>query len=158
VAVTLPDVSEFQSPATGNANAFIDWIGPNLNDGEIGANGTNWSGCGFVDTSIYQGTLASLTSLGSHPPARMSAPEIEEEEVMQIQNDKKFGAVSFVGGQFTWIAFFCDPGGEVAGRGRQQKPGPGAARAGLRLVTLGGIELPSGSYYNPSTALGARDP
>ena len=31
---------------------------------------------------------------------------------MQIQNDKKFGAVSFAGGQFKWISFFCDPGGE----------------------------------------------
>jgi hypothetical protein len=31
---------------------------------------------------------------------------------MQIQNDKKFGAVSFGGGQYKWIAFFCDPGGE----------------------------------------------
>ena len=31
---------------------------------------------------------------------------------MQIQNDKKFGAVSFARGQYNWIAFFCDPGGE----------------------------------------------
>jgi hypothetical protein len=31
---------------------------------------------------------------------------------MQIQNDSKFGAVSFAGGQFTYISFFCDPGGE----------------------------------------------
>ena len=31
---------------------------------------------------------------------------------MQIQNDKRYGAVSFAQGQFTWIAFFCDPGGE----------------------------------------------
>jgi len=31
---------------------------------------------------------------------------------MQIQNDKKFGAVSFGRGQYAWIAFFCDPGGE----------------------------------------------
>jgi len=31
---------------------------------------------------------------------------------MQIQNDKKYGAVSFGTGQFKWIAFFCDPGGE----------------------------------------------
>jgi hypothetical protein len=31
---------------------------------------------------------------------------------MQIQNDKKYGAVAFGGGQFRWISFFCDPGGE----------------------------------------------
>jgi hypothetical protein len=31
---------------------------------------------------------------------------------MRIQNDRKFGAVSFAGGQFTYISFFCDPGGE----------------------------------------------
>jgi len=30
-------------------------------------------------------------------------------------------------------------------------------RTGLRLVTLGGIELPSGNYYSPSTALAAHD-
>ena len=31
---------------------------------------------------------------------------------MQIQNDKQYGAVAFGGGQFRWISFFCDPGGE----------------------------------------------
>ena len=31
---------------------------------------------------------------------------------MQIQNDKKYGAVSFGGGQFKWIAFSCDPDAE----------------------------------------------
>jgi len=31
---------------------------------------------------------------------------------MQIQNDKKYGAVAFGGGQFKWVSFFCDPGGE----------------------------------------------
>jgi hypothetical protein len=31
---------------------------------------------------------------------------------MQIQNDKKYGAVAFGGGQFKWISFFCDPGSE----------------------------------------------
>jgi hypothetical protein len=81
-------------------------------NGQVGANRTNWSGCGFVDTSIYHGTLASLSNLGWHPPARQSAPPMEEEDDMQIQNDKKFGAVSFARGQYNWIAFFCDPGGE----------------------------------------------
>jgi Glycosyl hydrolases family 25 len=80
-------------------------------NGQVGANRTNWSGCGFVDTSIYHGTLASLSSLGWHPPAPQSALLMEEED-MQIQNDKKFGAVSFARGQYNWIAFFCDPGGE----------------------------------------------
>jgi hypothetical protein len=81
-------------------------------NGQVGANRTSWSGCGFVDTSIYQGTLASLSALGSRPRAKQSPPLLEEEEDMQIQNDKEFGAVSFAGGQYTWIAFFCDPGGE----------------------------------------------
>jgi hypothetical protein len=80
-------------------------------NGQTGANRTNWSGCGFCDTSIYHGTLASLSDLGWHPPARKSLLLPEEEE-MQIQNDKKFGAVSFARGQFKWISFFCDPGGE----------------------------------------------
>jgi hypothetical protein len=81
-------------------------------NGLLGANRTSWSGAGFCDTSIYQGTLASLSDLGWHPPSRKGAPAKEEEEDMQIQNDKKFGAVSFGGGRYTWIAFFCDPGGE----------------------------------------------
>ena len=68
------------------------------------------SGCGYCDTSIYHGTLASLSDLGWHPPTQQSLLLAEEE--MQIQNDRKFGAVSFGGGQFTWISFFCDPGGE----------------------------------------------
>jgi len=79
-------------------------------DGQVGANRTNWSGCGFVDTSIYQGSLASLAALGWHPPVKSPLPVPEED--MQIQNDKKYGAVSFGSGQYKWIAFFCDPGGE----------------------------------------------
>ncbi len=102
-------------------------------NGQVGANRTNWSGCGFVDTSIYHGTLASLSSLGWHPPDRLSAPPIEEEEEeedMQIQNDRKFGAVSFARGQFKWISFFCDPGGEgktpnrLRARRQNSDPGP----------------------------------
>ena len=79
-------------------------------NGQTGANRTNWSGCGFCDTSIYHGSLASLSALGWHPPTDMSLLLAEED--MQIPNDKKFGAVSFAGGQFKWIAFFCDPGAE----------------------------------------------
>jgi len=101
-------IAAYQSSAAGLLPHTL-WQSTN---GQVGANRTNWSGCGFVDTSSYLGNLASLASLGWHPPARMSAPPIQEEEDMQIQNDKKFGAVSFAGGQYTWIAFFCDPGGE----------------------------------------------
>jgi hypothetical protein len=79
-------------------------------DGQVGSNRTNWSGCGFCDTSIYHGTLASLSDLGWHPPNQKSLLLAEEE--MQIQNDKKYGAVAFGGGQFSWISFFCDPSGE----------------------------------------------
>ncbi len=79
-------------------------------NGQVGANRTNWSGCGFCDTSFYHGTLASLSDLGWHPQTQMSLLLPEEE--MQIQNDRKYGAVSFGGGQFKWISFFCDPGGE----------------------------------------------
>jgi Glycosyl hydrolases family 25 len=79
-------------------------------NGQTGANRTNWSGCGFCDTSSYHDTLASLSALGWHPPTDQSLPLPEEE--MQIQNDKKFGAVAFAGGQFRWISFFCDPDGE----------------------------------------------
>ncbi len=79
-------------------------------NGQTGANRTDWSGCGFVDTSIYHGSLAELAALGWHPPTESLVPFPEED--MQIQNDKKYGAVSFAGGQFTWISFFGDPGGE----------------------------------------------
>jgi hypothetical protein len=79
-------------------------------NGQIGANKTDWSGCGFCDTSLYDGTLAGLSALGWQPPTHQSLLLPEEE--MQIQNDRKFGAVSFAGGQFTYISFFCDPGGE----------------------------------------------
>jgi Glycosyl hydrolases family 25 len=79
-------------------------------NGQLGANKTDWSGCGSVDTSLYDGTLAGLSALGWHPPTNQSLLLPEEE--MQIQNDRKFGAVSFAGGQFTYISFFCDPGGE----------------------------------------------
>src|SRR5882757_195661 len=81
-------------------------------NGLVGANRTSWSGCGFCDTSIYQGTLASLSALGWHPSTQRSPFIPEDEEEMQLQNDRKFGAVSFGGGQYKWIAFFCDPGGE----------------------------------------------
>jgi hypothetical protein len=55
-------------------------------DGQTGANRTNWSGCGFCDTSIYHGTLASLSDLGWHPPAHPRLPLPEEE--MQIPNEQ----------------------------------------------------------------------
>ena len=100
-------VAAYQASAAGLLPHTL-WQSTN---GQTGANRTNWSGCGFCDTSIYQGTLASLSSLGWHPSARRSQL-LPEEEDMQIQNDKKFGAVSFGGGQYRWIAFFCDPGGE----------------------------------------------
>jgi len=102
-------VAAYQSSETGLLPHTV-WQSTN---GQVGANRTSWSGCGFCDTSIYPGTLASLSALGWHPSSSRSPllPE-EEEEDMQIQNDKKFGAVSFGGGQYKWIAFFCDPGGE----------------------------------------------
>jgi hypothetical protein len=100
-------IAAYQSSPTGLLPHTL-WQSTN---GQVGANRTNWSGCGFCDTSIYQGTLASLSALGWHPSAGRNRL-LEEEEEMQIQNDKKFGAVSFGGGQYTWIAFFCDPGGE----------------------------------------------
>src|SRR5207237_5464314 len=75
-------------------------------DGQTGANRTNWSGCGFCDTSIYHGTLASLSDLGWHPPTRKSLL-LPAEEDMQIQNDRKIGGVSFARGECKWIFFFC---------------------------------------------------
>jgi hypothetical protein len=107
-------------------------------DGQVGANRTNWSGCGFCDTSLYHGTLASLSELGWHPPTRKSLLLAEEE--MQIQNDKKYGAVSFGAGQFNWISFFCDPGieGKTPNRLRVA-PFSGATHdfANITIVTIG---------------------
>jgi hypothetical protein len=107
-------------------------------NGQTGANRTNWSGCGFCDTSIYHGTLASLSDLGWHTPTS-SLPLLEEEE-MQIQNDKRYGAVSFAGGQYKWIAFFCDPGGEGKTPNRLRvAPYSGDAHgfANITIVTVG---------------------
>jgi len=119
-------------------------------DGQTGANRTNWSGCGFCDTSIYHGTLASLSDLGWHPPAGPSLPLPEED--MQIPNDKKFGAISFAGGQYSWISFFCDPGGEGKTPNRLRvAPYSGATHefANITTVTVGPatqkvtVDLPS---------------
>jgi len=108
-------------------------------DGQTGANRTNWSGCGFCDTSIYHGTLASLSALGWQPPTDMSLPLAEEE--MQIQNDKKYGAVAFAGGQFNWISFFCDPGGEGGKSPNQLRVAPYSGDthnfANITIVTIG---------------------
>lgn len=100
-------VAAYQASAAGLLPHTL-WQSTN---GEVGANRTDWSGCGFCDTSIYGGTLASLSALGWHPPAKQS-PSLPEEEDMQIQNDREFGAVAFGNGQYTWISFFCDPGAE----------------------------------------------
>jgi hypothetical protein len=105
-------------------------------DGQVGANKTNWSGCGFCDTSIYHGTLASLSALGWHPPTDLPLAE----EDMQIPNDKKYGAVSFGAGQFKWIAFFCDPGSEGKTPNRLRvAPFSGDTHdfAGITTVTIG---------------------
>jgi hypothetical protein len=119
-------------------------------DGQTGANRTNWSGCGFCDTSIYHGTLASLSDLGWHSPAGPSLPLPEED--MQIPNDKKFGAISFAGGQYSWISFFCDPGGEGKTPNRLRvAPYSGATHefANITTVTVGPatqkvtVDLPS---------------
>jgi hypothetical protein len=108
-------------------------------DGQVGANRTNWSGCGFCDTSIYHGTLASLSDLGWHTPIS-SLPHLEEEE-MQIQNDKRYGAVSFAGGQYKWIAFFCDPGGEGGKAPNRLRVAPYSGDshgfANITIVTIG---------------------
>jgi hypothetical protein len=107
-------------------------------DGKIGANRTNWSGCGFVDTSIYQGSLTELGALGWHRPTQSPLPIPEED--MQIQNDKKYGAISFAGGQYKWVAFFCDPGGEGKTPNRLRvAPFSGDTRdfANITIVTVG---------------------
>ena len=107
-------------------------------DGQVGANRTNWSGCGFVDTSIYHGSLADLAALGWHQPTY--PPMLLPEEEMQIQNDKKYGAISFGGGQFKWISFFCDPGGEGKSPNRL-RVAPFSAEthdfANITIVTIG---------------------
>jgi glycosyl hydrolase family 25 len=53
-------------------------------NGQVGANKTDWSGCGYCDTSLYDGTLAGLSALGWQPPTNQSLLLPEEE--MQIQN------------------------------------------------------------------------
>lgn len=101
-------IAAYQDSATGLLPHTL-WQSTN---GQLGANRTDWSGCGFVDTSIYPGTLASLSALGWQPGTSQGLSQVLPEEEMQIQNDRKYSAVSFAGGQFRFISFFCDPGGE----------------------------------------------
>jgi hypothetical protein len=60
---------------------------------------------------------------------------------MQIQNDKKYGAVSFAAGQFNWISFFCDPGGEGGKTPNRLRVAPFSAAthgfANVTIVTIG---------------------
>jgi hypothetical protein len=76
-------------------------------NGIVGANRTNWSGCHFVDTSIYHGTLAELGALGWHAPTNQP-PFVTPEEDMQIANDRRYAAIAFGGGQYSWVSFFSD--------------------------------------------------
>lgn len=87
-------------------------------NGTVGANRTNWSGCGFVDTSIYHGTLSQLSSLGWHQNSQPQQPDTNPvsftapEDDSMLAADRKTTAVSFANGQFDWISFFSDPGVE----------------------------------------------
>jgi hypothetical protein len=86
-------------------------------DGQVGANITNWSGCGKVDTSITSYSLTELAAMAYQPTVVNPPPPhltISEEENM-IAADRKTTAVSFGGGQYDWIAFFSDPGVESKG-------------------------------------------
>ena len=60
---------------------------------------------------------------------------------MQIQNDKRYGAVSFAGGQYKWIAFFCDPGGEGGKSPNRLRVAPYSGDkhnfANITIVTIG---------------------
>ena len=82
-------------------------------NGTVGANRTNWSGCGFVDTSIFHGTLSQLSSLGWHPNSQPPPPDstpgnFTTEDSPMIKMDEKYHAVSFANAQYDWIAFFAD--------------------------------------------------
>jgi hypothetical protein len=122
-------------------------------NGVVGANRTNWSGCGFVDTSVYGGSLTQLSSLGWHPNAVPIPPDITSEESMHIDAGSKFGAVSFAGGQYSWIAFFADTGAEGGKQPQSLRVAPYSndthGFAGITTVTIGPdtekvtVQLPS---------------
>jgi len=85
-------------------------------DGQTGANRTNWSGCGFVDTSIFHGTLAELGAMGWHPkvdppPAHTVPPVPQPLGEQLLRADDKTYAVSFGNSQYSFISFFTDNGG-----------------------------------------------
>jgi hypothetical protein len=127
-------VAAYQASAAGLLPHTL-WQSTN---GQVGANRTDWSGCGYCDTSIYGGNLASLSSLGWHPPTEQSVAPPEED--MQIQNNNRYGAVSFAEGQYTWIAFFCDSGGEGKTPNKLRvAPFSGATHefTGITIVTIG---------------------
>jgi Glycosyl hydrolases family 25 len=127
-------VAAYQASAAGLLPHTL-WQSTN---GQVGANRTDWSGCGYCDTSIYGGNLASLSSLGWHPSTKQSLALPEED--MQIQNNNRYGAVSFAEGQYTWIAFFCDPGGEGKTPNKLRvAPFSGASHefSGIETVTIG---------------------
>jgi hypothetical protein len=75
----------------------------------------NWSGCGFVDTSIYHGDLPTLASMAyrlqdpvqnPQPPAQS---QVIEEEQSMLKATEKTTVVSFGNGAYSWISFFSDP-------------------------------------------------
>lgn len=112
------------------------------NDGLQGANLISWAGAGRCDTSIYHGTLSALSELGwgkTQTPPHNDPPPIPEED-MHIPNDRKYAAVSFSGGQYTWVSFFSDSG--VEGKQPQKlrvAPWSNTDRAfsGIATVTVG---------------------
>jgi hypothetical protein len=109
-------------------------------------NRTNWSGCGFVDTSVFHGDLQTLASMGwqplgqpaPQPPAQTQT--IEEEQSMLKATDKTT-AISFGNGAYDWISFFSDP--SVEGKPDQQiRVAPwsadnGGTFAGIQTISVG---------------------
>jgi len=130
-------IAAYQSSSAGLLPHTL-WQSTN---GQVGSNLTDWSGCGYIDTSVYGGNLASLSQLGWHPAAAQSSPLPEEEEDMQIPYDKKFGAVSFAAGQYRWISFFCDSGGEGKASPNKLRVAPFSSTSheftGITTVTIG---------------------
>ena len=82
-------------------------------DGRVGANRTNWSGCGFVDTSITSHSLSDLAAMAYQPGVpdnNNPNPPINEDDMPaygSVPSDGTPVVVSWLGGTISQVVFLA---------------------------------------------------
>lgn len=112
-------------------------------DGVTGANRTSWSGCGFVDTSIFHGALSDLAALGWHQPAQPSPPSPQPDQPEgenMLKATEKTTAISFGNSAYNWISFFCDNGVESKPT-QQLRVAPWSSDTGFTGITSISVDV-----------------